>query len=131
MGRHLLPQGIFLTQEWNLGLLLWQMDSLPPGLPGKRPDTDVTQAWSEGPASPLPLVSSGFSAVLSPGTWLGAGQSELALPLLEHPRGRVWSLAHTRLIYGALLSLEVRSGPASALHLPVSGSVIPSPGWEP
>ena len=29
VGGHSLLQGIFLTQEWNLGLLNWQADSLP------------------------------------------------------------------------------------------------------
>ena len=130
MGRHLLLQGIFLTQGWNLGLLLWQVGSLPPGLPGKRPDTDVPQAWSEGPASPalssLRVFRSAVTRDLAGG---GAGRAGPASA--GAPQGRVCSLAHTRLIYGALLSLEVRSGPASALPLPVNGSVIPSPGREP
>ena len=29
VGCHFLPQGIFLTQELNLGLLHWQVDSSP------------------------------------------------------------------------------------------------------
>ena len=29
VGGHSLLQGIFLTQEWNPGLLHWQADSLP------------------------------------------------------------------------------------------------------
>ena len=35
MGSHFLLQGIFLTQELNLGLLHWQADSLPTELRGK------------------------------------------------------------------------------------------------
>ena len=85
MGRYLLLQGIFLTQGWNLGLLHWQVGSLPPELPGKPPDTDVTQAWSEGPASHLPLVSCRCSAALSQGLGWGRGRARLALPLREHP----------------------------------------------
>ena len=35
VGCHLLLQGIFLAQGWNLCLLRWQVDSLPLAAPGK------------------------------------------------------------------------------------------------
>ena len=36
VGCHFLFQGIFLTQESNLHLLHWQVDSFPLGAPGKK-----------------------------------------------------------------------------------------------